>query len=158
MKPQEIQSDLDVKYQKLLDTLSRTAKYLEGLNIDPSLLNSYKKLLRFLRSRPPEAILEILRETDSTSHKIPKKLQPPLSDQEIHAMPIDKILEMASNPETPRKHLEQIASVRFGVTPGGLSVLRNRQALQEKIRTLVSNENAHNSITRAAGQQGAAQS
>jgi hypothetical protein len=132
--------------------LGRTAKYLEELKIDPTLLSSYKKLLRFLRSRPPEAILEILRETVPTRQKVAKKLQPDLSDQEIHAMSIEKIIDLASNVETPRKHLERIASVRFGVTPGGLSVLQNRHALSEKIRTLVRNEKTHESITRAAGQ------
>jgi hypothetical protein len=77
-----------------------------------------------------------------------------LSEEEIRAMPIEKILDLASNKETSRKHLEQIASVRFGVTRGGLWVLRSRDALGERIRTLVSNENTHGSITRAAGQHG----
>jgi hypothetical protein len=98
MKPQENQSDLDVKYQNLLDMLGRTAKYLEELKIDPTLLSSYKKLLRFLRSRPPEAILEILRETVPTRQKVAKKLQPDLSDQEIHAMSIEKIIDLALRP------------------------------------------------------------
>jgi hypothetical protein len=69
--------------------------------------------------------------------KAGRKLQPNLSEQEIRAMPIEKILDLASNKETSRKHLEQIASVRFGVPRGGLSALRSRDALGEKIRTLV---------------------
>ena len=154
MKPQELRSDLDIEYQNLLEVLAHTVKYLEVLNIDPALLKSYGQLLRFLRSRPPEAIPEILRGTGQSSHKAERKVQPGLSEQEIRAMPMDKILDLASNKETSRKELEQIASVRFGVTRGGLSVLRSRDALGEKIRTLVSNENAHASLTRAAGQRG----
>jgi hypothetical protein len=69
--------------------------------------------------RPAEAIPEILRGTGPSSQKAEKKVQPDLSEQEIRAMPIEKILDLASNKETSRKHLEQIASVRFGVTRGG---------------------------------------
>jgi hypothetical protein len=154
MKPQELRSDLDIEYQNLLEVLAHTGKYLEVLNSDPVLLQSYRQLLRFLRSRPPEAIAEILRGTGQSSQKVERKIQPSLSEEEIRAMPIQKILDLASTKETPRKDLEQIASVRFGVTRGGLSALRSRDALGEKIRTLVSNENAHASITRAAGQRG----
>jgi hypothetical protein len=154
MKPQEIRSDLNIEYQNLLEVLGHTRKYLEMLNIDPTLLKSYRQLLRFLRSRPAEAIPEILRGTGPSSQKAEKRVQPDLSEEEIRAMPMEKILDLASNKETSRRHLEQIAAVRFGVTRGGLSVLRSRDALGEKIRTLVSNENAHGSITRAAGQHG----
>ena len=152
MKTQENVSDLDIEYKNLLNILDRTSKYLEGLNIDPNLLKTYKKLLRYLRSRPAETISDILRETVSTNQNKLKRIQPDLSMPEIQAMTIVKILDLASNKETPRKYLEQIAAVRFGVTKGGLSVLQNRHALSEKIRTLVRNENTHESITRAAGQ------
>jgi hypothetical protein len=151
MKQQENRPDVEVEYQNLLDMLARTAKYLEGLNIDPNLLKSYKQLLRFLRSRPAEAIPEILRQTSPAHAKAANRLQPDLSELEICAMTIEKILELASNETTPRKHLEQIAAVRFGMTKGGLSALQNRPALAEKIRTLIRNENTHDSITRAAG-------
>jgi vacuolar-type H+-ATPase subunit I/STV1 len=157
MKPHKPRSDLDAEYQKLLDMLSRTAKYLEGLNIDSNLLKSYKQLLRFLRSRPAEAIPEILRQTAPAHSNAAKGLQPDLLEQEIRAMTVERILELASNEKTPRKHLEQIASVRFSMTKGGLSALQNRSALAEKIRTLIRNENTHDSITRAAGQQGSGQ-
>jgi hypothetical protein len=154
MKPQEIRSGVDVEYQNLLDLLGRTAKYLEGLNIDPNLLKSYKKLLRYLRSRPSETIPEILRETAPTNAKVANRIQPDLSEEEIRSMTTEKILELASNEKTPRKHLEKIAAVKFGMTKGGLSALQNRAALAEKIRTLIRNESTHDSITRAAGPQG----
>lgn len=154
MKPQEIHSEIDLEYRNLLEMLGRTLKYLEGLNIDPTLLKSYKQLLRFLRSRPADAIPEIIRGSVPSSLKTEKRVQPNISEQEIHSMPIEKILELALSEETSRKHLEQIASLRFGMTKGGLSVLRSRHALTEKICTLVRNENAHGSIVRAASQQG----
>jgi len=158
MKSKQIPSESGIEYQNLLDTMSCTAKYLEGLNVEPTRIKSYKKLLRYLRSLPAETISEILRETVPTSQSPANNDQAQLSEQEIQVMPISKILELASHEETPRKDLERIASVRFGVTKGGLSVLRNRDALREKIRTLVSNEDTHESITRAAGQQGTSRS
>jgi hypothetical protein len=154
MNPEESKSELGIEYQKLLKVLGHTAKYLEGLDIDPSVLKSYRQLVRFLRARPPEAINEILRGTGASHRKSEKEVQTGLSESEIQAMTIEQILDMASNPEASRRHLEQIASVRFGVTKGGLSALRSRQALGEKIRTLVSNESTHGSITRAAEQHG----
>jgi len=56
------------------------------------------------------------------------------------------ILDLASNQETSRRLLERIATLRFGVTRGGLSALRNRDALVEKLRTLIGNESTHDSI------------
>jgi hypothetical protein len=153
MKPQEVPSDSDIQYQRLLAMLGRTEKYLEALNIDPSLLRSYKQLLRFLRSQPPETVAHILYGTVPAGEKVSKKPQPDLSEQEIRAMTIENIVALASNEKTPRRHLEQIATVRFGMTKGGLSALQNRHALLEKLFTLIGNENTHESIARAAGQQ-----
>ena len=154
MNPKESRSELELEYQKLLRVMRHTAKYLEGLDIDPGVLKSYKQLVHFLRSRPADAISDILRGTSSSNPKSGKEVQADLSEDEIQAMTIEKILDLAYSPETSRKHLEQIASLRFGVTKGGLSALRSRQALGEKIRTLVSNESTHGSITRAAEQHG----
>ncbi|HTL72321.1 MAG TPA: hypothetical protein VL863_03380, partial [bacterium] len=89
----------------------------------------------------------------SKNEKIRKKFEPEMSEQEISAISFSKILELATDPNTPRKQLERIATVRFSVTKGGLSMLQNRHALVEKIRTLINNEDTHNSITRVAEQQ-----
>jgi hypothetical protein len=150
MTPEQIPSDTVAEYQKLLDLLGLTEKYFEDLKIDCSCLKSYKQLLRFLRSLPEESIREVLGGTNATSEKAERRLRPELAEIEVRSMPSDKILELASNQETPRRLLEQIASVRFGVTKGALSALRSRRALAEKITTSVNNEEAHESITRAA--------
>ena len=153
MNPEQPRPDLATEYQNLLNMLARTGKYLEGLNADPSLLKSYRRLLRYLRSQPPERIREILGENSRRSEQLGRKYEPELSEQEICAMACATILDLASNQETSRRLLERIATLRFGVTRGGLSALRNRVALVEKLRTLIGNESTHDSITRAAGQQ-----
>ena len=153
MKSNKIRSDLGVEYQNLLNLLARTSKYLEGLNVDPTLLKSYKQLLRYLRTRPAASIPEILGNATCRVEVVGKRDEQQLSDQEILAMTFEQILHLASNPKIPRRHLEKIASARFGVTKGGLSTLRSRDALVEKLRTLIGNEGAHDSITRMAGKQ-----
>jgi hypothetical protein len=153
MNPEHDRPDLATEYQNLLSMLARTGKYLEGLNADPSVLKSYRRLLRYLRSQPAERFPEIIGESAHSGEKPGKKYEPELSEQEINTMAFTAILNLASSQETPRKLLERIATVRFGVTRGGLSALRNRDALVEKLRTLIGNESTHDSITRAAGQQ-----
>jgi hypothetical protein len=154
MNSGEKRSGFSGDYQALLILLTRTEKYLEGLNIDPSLLGSYRRLLRYLRAQPAEQISQIIGEARGTAGKTGKKQEPELSAEEIRAMKHENILELASNEGTPRKQLESIAMLRFGVTKGGLSTLRNRDALVEKLRTLIGNEKTHASITRAATRQG----
>lgn len=154
MKSEETRSsDLLLEYQNLLKVLAHTAKYLEGVHADVGILKSYQRLLRYLRSQPADKIPEILGAPgrDGKALREPRELQ--RSDLEISALTFAEILDLASNKETSRKQLERIATVRFGMTRGGLSALRNRDALVEKLRNLVSNENAHDSITRAAGQE-----
>lgn len=154
MKPQLNPTDRSPEYQNLLDLLERTEKYFEDIKIDRSRLKSYRHLLRFLATLPDETVREILHEETAKGQKVGKRLQPDLSELEIHSMPIERIVELASMQETPRRHLEQIAALRFGVTRGALSALRTRQALADKIGTLVNNEKAHESISRAALHQG----
>ncbi len=139
------------EYQRLLSLLASTLKYVQGINADPSLVKSFKQLLRYLRTLPPANIDEILGNTSSNAKRSGRGSEPPPSDEKILGMTFQQILELASNPQVPRTHLEQIATVRFGMTKGGLSILRSRDALIEKLRTLIGNESAHDSITRAAG-------
>lgn len=146
------QSALEVEYQNLLNVLIRTGKYFEGLDIDPAVLKSYKQLLRYLRARPASSLPEILGGVASTRAGVSTEQKEALSDQEILSMTSERILNLASDREIPRREIERIASVRFGVTRGGLSNLRTRQSLVEKLRTLIQNEGTHESITRAATQ------
>jgi hypothetical protein len=148
--PKSPSSDLAEDYRKLLAAMSKILTFLDGVGADPRLIESYRRLLRYLRSRPPTAIAEILGTRVPGRAPTPAtKVSPPTED-EIARMTMDQIIQLASNPDVPRKNVERIAIVRFGMTKGGLSVLRNRDALLEKLRTLVRNEDAHDSIARAA--------
>jgi hypothetical protein len=152
MKTKGDSSNLRRDYEDLVRVLGDSAKFLERLKIDPGILESFRHLLRFLRSRPEEAIAEIIQGSTRRSKNATSAIESDLSEDEIQAMSTKRILELAANEETTRRNLERIASVRFGVTKGALSALRNRQALVEKLCTLVRNEDAHGSITRIARQ------
>jgi hypothetical protein len=154
MKSKDSPLDLDVEYQRLLRLLASNLKYVEGVGADPKLTESYRRLLRYLRSRPPSTALEIL--GNATSRKTGAKsgkVIPALSDAEILQMTPDEIIRFGSRPDTPRVHLERIAVLRFGMTRGGISNLRSRDALVEKLITLIRNEGAHDAIARVAVKQ-----
>lgn len=151
MKSRDVRPSVEAEYEKLLDILTRTGKYLEGLGIDASVLSSYKHLLRYLRARPESDLAEII---GKAGHDKPERRQKyQLSEEEIRSMSFERILDMAANKEIPRKAIERIATIRFGMTRGGLSTLRSRDALIEKLRTLIGNEGTHDAISRAASLQ-----
>lgn len=153
MRQKDAPPNIALDYQKLISLLSSTLKYVEGLGADPSVIDSYKRLLRYLRSRQPSAIAEILGNATSKKKAAANKNLPPPSDDEILRMTPDRIVELALNPDIPRPHLERIATIRFGMTKGGLSNLRSRGALLEKLRTLIGNESAHDAIARVAAKR-----
>ncbi len=108
---------------------------------------AYKELLHYLKSQSPEKAAEIIGLGHSKTLR--QKAAPRFSDEQIRAMTKNEVKDIATNPAIPRRDLEQIASVRFGVTRGGLSNLRSRDALVQKLLTLIGNESAHESIARA---------
>ncbi len=148
MRSGDERQPLETQYEKLLEVLTRTGKYLEGLEIDPSVLKSYKALLRYLRAQPSTRLPEMIGDAGSKKRSAAHKDR--LSDDEIRSMSVARIDELASDKEVPRSEIERIAVVRFGMTAGGLSNLRSRDALAAKLRTLIENETTHESIARAA--------
>ncbi|MGO9304923.1 MAG: hypothetical protein ACLP3R_14730, partial [Candidatus Korobacteraceae bacterium] len=62
----------------------------------------------------------------------------------------DEILKLLNNEETPRSDLEQIAIVRFSVPSGSMRSFSNKRMLVDKLRTLVENERAHETIGEVA--------
>jgi hypothetical protein len=148
MKSKSVRSSAEAEFEKLLDILTRTGKYLEGLGIEASTLSSYKHLLRYLRARPESELLEIVGRSGSSRRDLRETLE--LSEDEIRSMSFERIMDLASNTEIPRRTIEKIATIRFGMTRGGLSTLRSRDALVEKLHTLIGNEGTHDAISRVA--------
>jgi len=137
-------------YRKVLKILESNLKTIELSGGGVEVLTSYKRLLAYLRTRSPEKIKEILGQHPKTQRLEPEKIPLP-PDEEIRSMNVERVRQLISKEGISRKHLEQIATVRFGVTKGALSTLRARRPLIEKIQSMISNESTHESIVRVAG-------
>jgi hypothetical protein len=73
-----------------------------------------------------------------------------ITPEEINSLTLDQIESFASDLETPRKVLEEIAVIRFNVPRGSLRSFSNLRMLREKISTRVQNERTHETISSVA--------
>lgn len=136
------------RYRRLLTVLEANLKYLHSAGMDEGVLATYEELLHYLRSRPPGKMAEIIDLGRSVPYG-PKFVKSRFTDNEIRAMTAGRVRQIAAEPDIPRRELERIAMIRFGMTKGGLSNLRSRDALIQKLLTLVGHESTHESIVRA---------
>jgi len=127
----------------LLKVLSAHFHALVSARSDEIVLRQYAALLRFLRSRKPDFLQDTsprMRRPDSTGPL------PTLSDEELQRASLDEIEKIVSDETRARKDLEYVAIHRFGVPRGSMRSFSNRQMLIDKLRTLISNERAHETI------------
>jgi hypothetical protein len=137
------------RYRELLALHERTLKYLQAIKIDPELLDIYKAVLHHLRTRTDEQIPAILgMGGKQKAQKRDAALNDP-TDVAIERLTLDQVREHVTRESTSRRLLERIAAIRFGVTRGAISSTKSRDALVEKITTLIRNEGTHGAITRA---------
>lgn len=136
-------------YHQLLALQERTGKYLQSIGYDPDVLEVHRRLLRHLRTRSDDQVLEILRAAPRSVPAVgtQEAFRQRIPDRVIEGWTLDDVREHLTKPLT-RQELDQIAAVRFGVTKGALSVLRSRNALLQKLLTLIDNESAHSAIAR----------
>lgn len=137
-------------YAEVLSLLEKNLRYIESLGISEARLQDYRKVLSHLRTKSPADIGKIL---GKKTAKKQKDVEPNLTDEEICQLKGDQIEQHLNAQKITRSFLERLASVRFGVTKGALSMLRSREALTDKIRTLLTHESTHEAISRAASGQ-----
>ena len=135
-------------YRDVVSILEKNLKYLVSVNLDSSTEQAYKRIIGYLKDREDNEIVGILgvRKSGGRRSKIAK--DPQLSDEEISQLDGRDVLKIVSSNEVTRKFLERLAGVRFGVSVGALSALRNRTAVVEKLRVMVDHENTHDAISR----------
>ena len=155
MNTKSSQSDSAAAYAELLALLEKNLKFIVGVGLDDKRASNYRSLLAYLRSRSTPEIERILRQHDgASSKKAMRKIDTPkhseLTDGEILQMSAVELGERLRSGLLPRSVLERIATARFSITTGALSVLRNRGALQEKLLNVLSNEDTHKAIARVA--------
>lgn len=130
------------RHKNVLDVLERNLKYIESIGVDSLLVSDYKKVISYMRSKTLVEVSHVLGGYGSK-----KKSVKSVEDLDFARMSLDEVRERINSPKATRGLMEGIASGRFGVSKGGLSMLRTRDALKDKIESLLSNEGAHEVIS-----------
>lgn len=127
----------------LLKVLTAQYKALVAARSDEIVLKQYAALLRFLKSRNDD-FLETLAHQKSFAE--PSRRLPTLTDDQLCKASLDDLEKLVSDEATARKDLEFIAIERFSVPRGSMRSFSNKQMLVDKLRALISNERAHDTI------------
>jgi len=131
--------------------LSEQRRVLVAAGCDPALADDYAALIRFLRRARPEELRRIF-VGRSMDYGPPDKVDRPKA--ELANMSASELENLINDSGAPRKLLEQVAILRFHVPRGSIRSFSNREALVEKLLTLLRNEQAHSTIETVARQQG----
>lgn len=137
------------EYQEVLQLFEKNLKYIESIGIDKSHLQTYRRILNHLNSKNIAEIYEVL-DTNLTQKKKKTTLTSQLTDDDLKKLGRDEVKKLLYYEKPTRSTLERMATVRFSVPRGSLSVLRTREALIQKILTLLANEDTHEAISHAA--------
>ena len=141
-------------YVEVLGLIEKNLCYLEAPGFGEETIRDYQRVLHYLKAKSPSEVAKILGKPTR-----PKKSstgpESNWSDTDVESLDGKQIRQILADEDVSRRLLERVASMRFGVTKGALSTLRSRNALKEKIETLLSHEGTHEAISRAAsGQNG----
>lgn len=148
MRPRTHGDDPSDVFAEVLYLLERNLRYLESVGLSPSTAKAYRRTITFLKRRTDSEIASIVRGPKRGASMAASRTGPDMSDEEIVALSGAQIEVLLSSGRVSRRFLERLASLRFGVSVGGLSTLRNRDALVDKLRTLLRNESTHDAISR----------
>ena len=142
--------ELKLKFTEIILLQEKNLKYMESLGVNPATLQDYRKVIAYLKARNDAEIASIL--GAKLGRRKPNVDQPPdYSDEELTNIDGAKIMSILDAPAVSRVLLERLASKRFGVTKGALSMLGSRDALKDKLLTLLGHEGTHEAIARVVG-------
>ncbi|MBZ5726299.1 MAG: hypothetical protein LAP87_15035 [Acidobacteriia bacterium] len=131
----------------LLKVLTAHLNALVSARSDEAVIRQYSALLRFLKSRPADFL-------EHFAHVKHRTDQPPIStgmsDEDIQKASLDDLEKLVNDEATPRRDMERIAIQRFSVPSGSMRRFSNRESLVEKLRSLIDNERAHETIRAVA--------
>jgi hypothetical protein len=137
------------QYFRALAFLDDTSKYLKNAGSDIDLLHTVGRLVKYLRGKTSAEIHTILGsvKTQQPSTNISEEQE---TEEQISSLTADQLRQRLSDVKLSRKALERIAKIRFGVSIGALSTLRDKKSLHDKLLTLIANEGTHDSIAKLA--------
>jgi hypothetical protein len=140
------------KLERFMHVLSEQRRLLVAAGCDPSLADDYAALIRFLRRARPEELRRIFSGERAAEHARAATAERPQA--ELANMSTSELERLVNDGSTPRKLLERLAILRFNVPRGSMRSFSNREALVEKLLTLLRNEQAHVAIETVARRQG----
>lgn len=112
-----------------------------------SVLKEYADLLSALKSGSLSSRDKSLQNKRPDSHP---PLRAHIVEDDIRNASLDGIEKLVANEKTTRKDLELIATLRFSVPHGSMRSYSGKQLLVDKLRTLIRNERAHETISTVA--------
>ena len=124
----------------LLKVLTAHYHSLVSARSDETILKQFSNLLRFLKRQNTDFL-----ET-SVSKKPESSRLPLLTPEELRGASLDDLDKLVNADATTRKDLEFIAIERFSVPRGSMRSFSNKEMLVEKLRALIRNERAHDTI------------
>ena len=141
------------KFRDVIGILERNLKYLRSAGLDSSTASAYRKALTFLKRRSEPEVEAILSGRRHRTLAYQQDNESLMTANEISQLSTEDVAKLIDS-TLPTDFLEQLAVVRFGMTHGSLSTLRNRSALIDKIKTSLNHEITHDAISRAISSSG----
>lgn len=140
-------SNNTLAFKQVLKLLNYQLNSIEEIGADPAVISVYRCLVRHLGTLNNKELDTIL----ETQHPLQKhEAKSNDFDEQLFKLNLDEIGTIVQSKDSTRKHLEKIATVRFGMTRGEISRISSKNRLVEQLTTLINNEKAHQSIKRMA--------
>lgn len=138
-------------YRKVMALQAQMLRFLEDLQVDPDVLQAYREILRYLRTRTEEQVLVMLRrQTPKQSNRGTPAKGLWLPDEAIRNLTLEQVRDQLARRFASRQLLERIAVIRFGDAKSAVSSRISLSALQDRIASLIADEATHESIRRVA--------
>lgn len=134
-------------FRDVVDILERNLSYLRATGLDASTARAYRKTLTFLKRRSDSEVAAILGGPRQHAPPDRRNDESSMATEQIAQLPLEEVAKLIDS-AVSRALLEELAVVRFGMTPGSVSAFRSRTALIEKIKTAVNHEVTHEAISR----------
>ncbi|EMZ5843024.1 hypothetical protein ABEH45_002795 [Yersinia enterocolitica] len=147
MKVFDNSNDKVKEYEEVLSLIEKNIRYLEAIGVDKSKIDNFRMVFKYLDGKNDHEIYEIL-SSKRTKKKQTSTQNYQLTDSDIKKLNNSGVKKLVTTPKLTRTTLERIATVRFNVPKGSLPMLRTRDALIQKILTLLSHEDTHEVISR----------
>jgi len=127
----------------LLKVLTAHFKALVSAGSDETVLKQYAALLRFLKSERGKFLESSI---NAKRRSVLPEHSPKITTDQLRGASLDDLDRLVNDDATARRDLEFIAIQRFSVPRGSMRSFSNKHMLVEKLRALISNERAHETI------------